>query len=329
MCEKYNIDDKTRFLVLYFDAHMDGKQIAKVLNRYERTIVRWETRTKNGEDIRVSRKGRGRPKLITEEVENKIVQLVKENPEGASQSKLAARIGISTRSIGNILAKKGFKYMGFDQDRVYTEDERMARVDFCKKMLSDEGLLYRTFFSDEMGIDLNKNRKTKAWQLPTEKIRRKAVTENTRLDCWGAISAHGATSLDIYKEGMKGVLYRQVIERHKVEMERLYVDGEFYFVQDNHPTHRMNEEWIVEQQNVKLIKLPRGSADLNIIENLWIALKEKVASDAPTNEKELRESLVSNWAVLTQSDRLQRYFAALHQRYLACIAKDGQKIKYY
>lgn len=325
MCEKYDIDDKTRFLVLYLDAQMSAQEISKRINRSEKTVRYWETRTKNGEDIRVFKKRGGHNKLITEETINKIIQLVNENPEGASLRKLAARIGLSKSSIARALEYRGLKYKGFEKARTYAEEERINRTDFCKKMLFDDGnLIYRTFFSDEMGIELNATHKSKAWQFPTDQIRRKNVSENVKLDCWGAISAQGATSLDIYKKGMKGDFFRLVIERHKGEMEMLYPDGDFYLIQDNHPAHRMNEDWLIKEQKLRLIKLPTRSSDLNIIENLWIALKERVASDGPSNERELKVSLLSNWEMLTRPERLQPFFEGLHRRYKECVVKEGQ-----
>lgn len=327
MCEKYGIDVKTRFLVLYFDAQMRGPDIARIINKPMRTIERWLISTKKGEDIRIHKGGNGRKKSITEETENKIVQVINEDPEGTSLRKLAARFAISRSSIARTLEHKGLRYKSFDRSIIYAEEERMIREDFCKKMLSEDGkLIYRTFFSDEMGIELGKAHKTRAWQFPSKKLRKKNITGNIKLDCWGAISAQGATSLEIYKKGMNGNLFRRIIENHKAEMEELYSDGEFYFIQDNHPAHRMNEDWMINQQNIKLIKLPTKSPDLNIIENLWTALKDRVKSDSPTNERELRESLLNNWKILTRPERLYPCFEGLHKRYEGCVAKDGQKV---
>ena len=38
MCEKFGIDYKTRFLVLYFDAQMDIHEISKIISRPVRTM---------------------------------------------------------------------------------------------------------------------------------------------------------------------------------------------------------------------------------------------------------------------------------------------------
>ena len=330
MSDKYGIDDKIRFLVLYLDAKLCAREIAKAIDRPEGTIEGWIKRTKNGEDIRIVKKRGGVKNPITEETENKIIQLLRENPQGSSLKKLAVRIGgISTTSIRRILSKKGFKYKGFDKGIIYTAEERVNRVEFCKRMLLDEGkVIYQTFFSDEMSIELNRVYQAKTWQLPTENIRMKKATEYVKLNCWGAISAQGATSLDIYEKSLNGSLYQELIKRHTAEMEKIFPDGEFYFLQDNHPAHQKSEDWVRKEQKLKLIVLPKRSPDLNIIENLWSALKGRVVSDSPTNEKEMRTSLLKNWELLTREDRLLPYFEGLHRRYMLCIVKEGHKFRY-
>ena len=330
MSDKYGLDDKTRFLVLYLDAHFSVQEIMKILNRNYATVRFWIKKVKNGEDVRLISRVKERPKFITEETENKVVQMVKENPQGSSLKKLATRIGgISTDSIRKILCKKGFKYKAYDKGIIYTEEERINRVEFCKKMLLDEGkVIYQTFFSDEMSIELNNVYKMKAWQLATENIRMKKATEYVKLHCWGAISALGATSLEIYEKSLNGKIYQKIIKRHTEEMENIFRGGEFFFMQDNHPAHQKSEEWVVKEQKLNLIKLPKRSPDLNIIENLWSALKERVVSEGPTNEKELRTSLLSNWELLTKADRLEPFFEGLHRRYYLCIEKQGHKFRY-
>lgn len=326
MCEKYNIDEKTRFLVLYFDAQMSTQEIASILKQPLKTVRYWVSKVRNGEDIRTHKKRSGRPKEITEEIENKVLEMVKANPEGVTTIGMAAITGHSRYSIGKILQKKGYKYLGYDRSVIYDEEERAIRMDFCNYMLANEGkLIYQSFFSDEMGIQLNNSRR-RCWQVPTKKIRKKTKEDNVKLGCWGAISALGATSLEIYKGGMNGDFFRKVIERHKPEMETLFPDGDFYFIQDNLSAHRKNEDWLIKQQYFKLIKWPRRSPDLNIIEHLWSALKRKVRKDGPKNEKELRESLLGNWEILTKPDRLKMCFEALHSRYLECVSIGGQKL---
>ena len=188
MSDKYGIDEKTRFLVLYLEAKVSLEEISRIINRSLKTLEHWVSWTKSGDDIRIEKKGR--KKKFTEETEEKIIQMVRANPEGTTLKKVGAHFGLATATISRILTKKGFKYKAFDQSVKYEDEERILRVDFCNKMLADEGkLIYRTFFSDEMGIELNRAHKNRAWQLAKEKLRKKNVGDNVKLECWGAISA--------------------------------------------------------------------------------------------------------------------------------------------
>ena len=56
MCEKYGSDDKTRFLVLYFDAQMNIHEISIRIDRSVRTLEAWVRRVKKGEEIRMRTK---------------------------------------------------------------------------------------------------------------------------------------------------------------------------------------------------------------------------------------------------------------------------------
>lgn len=305
MCEKYGIDDTTRFLVLYFDAQMDVLQISKVINRPITTVRYWEFKTKKGENIRKYTKGNGPNGKIIEEIESKIGQMDNKSLDGSA-----------------VARKSG-------QNMIHDEKEIMARVEFCKKMLSDEGeFVCRAFFAGELEIELFSTQKMGTGNLSSKKNKGKNVTENTKLTCWGAVSARGATSLEISTKGMDVKLFRQVIENNKEEMRKLYSDGDFYFVQNSQIAHRMNSNWTSPGQRWKIIKFPRRSPDLSVMESLWRAMKERVRSDAPTNENELKESLFRNWKILTQLDSLQALFEGLHRRCVECIERNGEKIEF-
>lgn len=330
MCEQLGIDQKTRFLVLFLDAGLNAAQIAKILDRSVRTVEKWVIKTRKGKDIRILKKGR-KPKKPRAPPGNEIeIPRLQHLEKEASTIKFTSQIKISANAIAKTVSKAEEKEnAGIENIVTFSKDTRTQRVNFCKKMLFEEGLLiYRTFFSNELEIDFTKTHKTESWPFPADKIKKESATESVKLTCWGAVSAHGATSLEIYEKSLNGELYKQLIKRHKGEMERLYPSGEFYLLQDDRPAYRAIEEWLNQHQRPELIKLPRRSPDLNIIENLWTALKMRIKIEAPINEKELLASLVKNWKILTEPDRLQLFFQELQRRCMDCIAKDGQKLLY-
>ena len=63
-------------------------------------------------------------------------------------------------------------------------------------------------------------------------------------------------------------------------------------MQDGTPCHRSK---IVTQffksKKIQILDWPGNSQDLNLIENLWTVLKDKVSEKQPNNTKELEEAI--------------------------------------
>ena len=84
MSSNFNIDDKTRFLVLYLNADLKISVISRLLDRSERTLRDWAIKTNRGQDIREIISGRGQKPKVTQADEKKVVRQVGETPHKAS-----------------------------------------------------------------------------------------------------------------------------------------------------------------------------------------------------------------------------------------------------
>ena len=175
-------------------------------------------------------------------------------------------------------------------------------------------------------LEQGKEGQSLAWYRPGEKIKTERPVEDVKLNCWAGISYRGATSLQIFRENLRATVYQPILERHMPEMQELYPDG-YSFIHDNHQAHAAVEAWM-RNNHLEQEPFPSYSPDLNIIENLWSALKDRVAGDAPRTENQLVNSLRRNWEILTTSENLQSYFHSLHTRYLECIEEDGARLPY-
>jgi len=208
-----------------------------------------------------------------------------------------------------------------------SEEEKEERVEHCMEIPAEDGRkVYQTFYADEMGIRLSEVNKTKGWQNPLGKIKVQVPEVDVKLNCWAAISYEGATSFEIFTDNLKGSVYERIPNDHKQEIEELFLNG-FYCIHDNHPIHKSNHKWM-DDSNLKRIKFPNSSPDLNVIENLWYTLKDCVARDAPRTEAALRRSLEMNWEIITTPQNLQPYFESLHTRYFECMEEGGERLPY-
>ena len=85
----------------------------------------------------------------------------------------------------------------------------------------------------------------------------------------GAISARGATKLQIFEGRMNSKRYIRILRQRKGDMENLYPEG-FYFQQDGHPCHtsRMTINYLEENFDF-VLPWPPYSPDMSPIENIW------------------------------------------------------------
>ena len=203
-----------------------------------------------------------------------------------------------------------------------TEKEMNKRIKFCKQMLRKNGeKIYNTFFSDEMGINLSEAHINKAWAPAGTRMEIEKPRKNVHLNCWGAISYFGATSLHIFKEPLKAGVYEGIIKSHLEEMDQIYPEG-YYFQHDNSSVHKAAEKEATKM-GLEILDFPTYSPDLSPIENLWSTLKSAVAADSPKTEAQLIRSLRRNWEKVTTENALKPYFEELEDRYLDCIECNG------
>lgn len=327
MFEHFNISPHTRCIVLYLDLGMEAWEISDTIAVPKRKVRKWIEKIKKGIDIQKVSPGRGRKPVLDSEEIQEIVRESLDAPHDASTRRLSAKFERPKSVIQRTLKREGLKYGNFDQKIDLDSDQRQERVDHCHFMREEKGKKLRnTFFSDESGIHLSRSLKTKGWQDPRKKIKLSKPKKDVKLNCWGAISLKGATSLHIFEENLDQKKYQAILEEYySAELKQLYPKS-FYFVHDNHKAHKAVQKNF--EKRFSFINFPTYSPDLNPIENLWAALKDSTARDAPATREELIESLQRNWDILTTPKNLKPYFESLEKRYWECIEADGQRLAY-
>jgi transposase len=217
----HNFDNKIRFLVIYQDVSKKPTVIQKHTGIQLGTIYSWIQKTEQDINILERAKGQGRKEKIPSNVKNNIVRTTRRNPHSSSTRTLSRKYNVGTSTVERTLTEKNFKYKKPKVYKKLNSAEKQNRVDFSQDMINARGKrVMSTFFSDETGIDLSEAYSDKVWNPPRKQVKVDYPKKDVRLNCWGAISAKGATSLHIYKGTLDTDRYIKILQEHKEEMDR-------------------------------------------------------------------------------------------------------------
>lgn len=327
MTLEYEFDDKVRFLVIYQTVTKKASSIQHYTGIKIRTIYDWIQKIEEDIDILAHQPGQGRKPQIAFNVKRNIRETARRQPQRSSSRRLGGQYGVGKDSALKALKEKNFNYGPVKKTVALTEEEQDARVNFCEAMLEENGEeIYNTIFCDEMGINLSDAYRKEVWHPPSKKVKVDKVRNDVHLNCWGGISAAGATPLHIYKGPLNKDRYIEILEEYKENMDQLYPYG-YNFVHDNLKVHTSAEDWMVDE-GFQILHFPTWSPDLTPIENFWRALKIEVAKENPKTEAQLRRVLLQKWKELTEPETLRPYFDTLFGRYEQCIDSNGVRLNY-
>jgi transposase len=258
---------------------MKPQRINKITGIPLRTVQDWAQKVDNDIDIRQYQKN-----SISQKISNKtrddILNEAKQNPWQASTRKLATKYALSHTTVHSLLVEGGLLFKVPGNKHNLTKEEMKERVLYCQKMLRYKGNpIRKCFFSDEMGIRLSElHEAKKVWMIPGGNVEIIRISQDVKVNCWGAISWNGATSLHIFSENLTNKLYQSIVEEHLMEMEEAYKERDFLYQHDNLSAHN-NLEVLEGHEKIEIIDFPTYSPDLNLIENVWAVFKSRIALD--------------------------------------------------
>ncbi|RWR98879.1 transposable element tc3 transposase-like protein, partial [Dinothrombium tinctorium] len=130
----------------------------------------------------------------------------------------------------------------------------------------------------------------------------------------GWISYNGLGNITFINGNMNSAKYCEILKEQLPLISQSFAGQNFTFIQDKHPSHFSNEtlSWIEnfksENESIRftLDNWVSKGADLNIIENVWHILQDKVCDKIrnlgiPQNEMMLRIYILNSWNEI-QSD---------------------------
>lgn len=289
-------------------------------------------------------KRNGRPRKLSERHIRYIVRqfelgIFRNARDACNQLLKDAGIAVEKTTIARVLRSAGLKSYSKPKKPRLLLYHKKQRLDFARLMKNFPPEAWKSvIFSDESKIcTFGPDGNNRAWRRPTKILKDHHVTQTVKFGgksvmVWGAISYHGVGQLRFIDTKMDSAGYIAILDSGyfgTLDMHGFDVSNSA-LQQDNDPKHlsAMTRSWLIDH-DIKVLKWPSCSPDLNIIENLWYYLKVRVSSveDKPKNVDELKAVIKRIWEQIPLS-YVQSLYDSISERLDQVIKSKGGYTSY-
>jgi transposase len=301
-------------------------------NTVSAAVKRWNA-TGSNTDLPRS----GRPTVITAKRRAWIKQKLLDPKVGSVKrvaAMLKAREGVGTRTTVRKARKQaGLLIRSLQRKPALTPANRARRLDYARSHKDDPPQFVRAVvYSDEKHFTFNARKRivyVQPGDPPPYSARRRYETS---VSVWGCISWWGKSQLTLYTPAryMDATEYVKVLKSRLVpDMRALFKHRKYVLQQDGCSAHTGQEvSDFLEKRGIDYIKdWPAHSPDLNLIENVWGIIVNRMAGRDIETVDELRAAILHEWDSISFDDIRHLYDSVPH-RMQEVIARDGHPINY-
>lgn len=284
--------------------HEKGAQIAeiaKALNRHRNTVSNFLKSPLNYGSTKRS----GRKPTIDARGKRRIKRLAVDRSMSSGQIRHHLSLNVTRNRIVQILKENpDVKYSSMlPQPQLLTRHIR-ARLAFADKYQFWEEEWRHVIFSDEKKFNLDGPDCAKRYWRQMSQPRRtchRRVHGGGSVMVWAAFCYDGKTPMCFISTKMSASMYVDLLDMELVEFGGEVYGDNWTFQQDNAPIHtaKITKEFFASR-NLPLLDWPAKSPDLNPIEDLWGILSAKVFRNGRQFEsaKELKSAIVQEWGLI-------------------------------
>ena len=140
--------------------------------------------------------------------------------------------------------------------------------------------------------------------MPSKYLKKKTsksrLPRSSESGVWGGMSSHGVTPLHQVDGRLKSANYITVLQKTRLSAaSKLFPSGHWTLLQDKSLVHtsRETQAWISQRMGAVMpaVRFPPCSPDLNLIENLWSVVQDKLGETKFTSVKGLWTVLRKTW----------------------------------
>ena len=140
----------------------------------------------------------------------------------------------------------------------------------------------------------------------------------------GFIRKDGLRKIALVEGSLNGQKYQNILSENLLP----YLDEENLFQQDGEPCHtsRSTKQFLENHEIAVLPDWPAQSSDLNIIENVWAEIKQKLQERPTTSLQNLWTRVEELYAI--KNEKIRKLFEPLPKRVSAVLKSKGFPTRY-
>lgn len=242
-----------------------------------------------------------------------------------------AHVGVSKRTVQRFLKNEGYKYLNSKKEIVLTAQHKAARVEHCKNWLIKGTHSRNIVFTDETRFKLDGPDHDMSWQqLNLRRKRPMRQQGGGGVMIWGMLLPTGELRYTEVKGTLNSANYIRLLKDFALPAIEADLGVDWLLQQDNAPAHSSEAtQLFLESKGVALLGWPSKSPDLNVIENMWHLLSQRIYSDgAAKNLHELRNKIALATMQLNQrADTGKILYDSFGKRIFKCYELCGELVK--
>lgn len=276
----------------------------------------------------------GRPRKTTEHERRILCRESKKNPfycAARLKNEVKFKEEISVVTVRRILCNEGIFGRIAARKPLLNVTQIKKRLKWCKdynKWSINEWR--KIIFSDECKFEIFSNRRKIVRRPIGTKFKSRYVSKSIKygkfsLMVWGAIKGDGSKLLIKCPHRLDSAGYQSVLDGGLSDI----CGGDSIFMQDGASCHTSDSTMkYLDGKSVCLLSdWPPQSPDLNIIENLWAILKDRVVNRFPSTKEDLWNIILDEWNKIDK-EIITRLYDSIPRRIQMIIKNKGSGIKY-
>lgn len=273
------------------------------------------------------KKTTGRPHSIDRRSQRQLRRSLISNGMSLSQAGSDLNLDVSKTSIWRSVNRAfDIEYGKATKKPVLSKRHRETRLAFAKSHVNFGDKWYEVVFTDEKRLCLDGPDGMHAkWMLKGEEkpLARHRQSNGGGVMVWAGIAGNGTTDICLSKGSVNSEAYQDILERYLLDFADNIAGDNWILLQDGATSHtsRSTRAWLADR-NVEFLPWPAPSPDLNVIENIWAWLTQRIYSGNRSYHslKELESAIYRAWIDLDQT-LIQRLIDSMTSRLIEVVEK--------